>query len=65
MSWVTQEFKIISTDKGKTFELYNLLEDPSETENIISENSDMADEMKAELLAWVESCKQSEQGADY
>ncbi len=65
ISWVTQEYKLISTDKGKTFELYNLVNDPSETKNIIEENSDLADKMKADLLAWVESCKQSNEGADY
>lgn len=65
MSWVTHEYKLISTNKGKTFELYNLLNDPSETKNIIAENSDLAKKMKVELLGWMESCKKSEQGADY
>jgi arylsulfatase A-like enzyme len=65
MSWVTQEHKLISTDQGKTFELYNLLKDPSEKQNIIVENQDLANQMKTELLAWVESCKESENGADY
>ena len=65
MSWVTQEYKLISTDKGKTFELYNLLDDPGESKNIIAENSELAHQMKADLLAWVESCRQSEKGADY
>ena len=65
MSWVTQEYKLISTDKGKTFELYNLLDDPGEKTNIISENEELAASLKADLLAWVESCKRSEQGADF
>ncbi len=65
MSWVTQEYKLISTDKGETFELYNLLEDPGEKQNIIEDNLDLAGKMKFELLAWVESCIQSEKGADY
>jgi len=65
MSWVTQEFKLISTDNGETFELYNLLQDPSEKQNIISKHTERADKMKSELLAWVESCKQSNSGADY
>lgn len=65
MSWVTQEYKLISTDKGETFELYNLLADPSETLNVIAEKQQLAESMKTELLAWVESCRQSEQGADF
>ena len=65
MSWVTQEHKLISTDEGKTFELYNLLTDKSETENIINENPELAAKLKGELLTWVESCKRSDEGADY
>ena len=65
ISWVTQEYKLISTDKGETFELYNLLNDPGELKNSIAENPELAEEMKADLLAWVESCKQSKNGNDY
>lgn len=65
MSWVTQEYKLISTDEGKTFELYNLINDPGEKNNVISQNQKLADKMKADLLAWVESCEQSNTGADY
>jgi arylsulfatase A-like enzyme len=65
MSWVTQKYKLISIDKGKTFELYNLLSDKGETENIINENLELADKMKSELMAWVESCEMSNKGNDY
>jgi len=65
MSWVTQKYKLISTDEGQTFELYNLLEDKSETQNIIDKKPELAAKMKDELLSWVESCKRSNEGADY
>ncbi|MEN8117664.1 MAG: sulfatase-like hydrolase/transferase [Bacteroidota bacterium] len=65
MSWVTQEFKLISTDKGQTFELYNLLKDPAEKEDIIEENKELANQMKSDLFTWIESCKKSNEGADY
>lgn len=65
MSWVTQEYKLISTNKGETFELYNLLSDPSEKENIIENNRDLAQKMKTELFVWIESCENSNRGADY
>lgn len=65
MSWVTHEYKLISIDKGESFELYNLLKDKEEKHNIIAENKQLAAEMKSQLLAWVESCKRSEEGADY
>uniref|UniRef100_UPI003217BA86 sulfatase-like hydrolase/transferase n=1 Tax=uncultured Draconibacterium sp. TaxID=1573823 RepID=UPI003217BA86 len=65
LSWVTQEYKLISTDNGEIFELYNLLDDPGEQNNIIEENSELANKMREDLLVWVESCKQSEKGEDY
>tara|TARA_B110000305_G_scaffold43918_1_gene46155 strand:+ start:1438 stop:1575 length:138 start_codon:yes stop_codon:yes gene_type:complete len=45
--------------------LYNLLNDPGELKNIIAENLELAKDMKTDLLAWVESCKQSKNGNDY
>ena len=65
MSWVTQEYKLISTDKGKTFELYNLIEDKSEKFNIADDNVELVNQMKSELFAWIDSCDKSAQGADY
>lgn len=65
MSWVTQEYKLISTDKGETFELYNLPHDPGEEKNIADENPELVNEMKKELHEWIESCKKSARGEDY
>ena len=63
-SWVTDSHKLISTD-GENYELYNLLEDPSETNNIIQENSEIGEQMKLDLNNWIESVSKSEQGLDY
>lgn len=65
MSWVTQEYKLISTDRGKTFELYNLLNDREEQNNIAAENQEFVKKMKTELLDWIASCDRSNEGADY
>ena len=65
MSWVTQKYKLISTDEGQTFELYNLLEDKEERNNIASENTELVNTMKSELFAWIESCNSSAKGVDY
>ncbi len=65
MSWVTQKYKLISTDKGETFELYNLLEDKEERNNIALENIKLVNTMKSELFAWIESCNNSARGVDY
>lgn len=65
MSWVTQEYKLISTDKGKTFELYNLLSDKEERTNIAAQNIELVDQMKSELITWIKSCDNSASGSDY
>lgn len=44
-STLNSHYKLISTDKGETFELYNLLNDKSETWNIIQENQETAEQM--------------------
>jgi len=64
-SWVTQQHKLISTDNGETFELYDLINDKQEKNNIAGNNPEMVQKMKKELFAWMESCENSEQGADY
>ena len=65
MSWVTQEYKLISTDNSETFELYNLIEDKEEKNNIAAINPELVNQMKSELFAWIKSCDASAQGVDY
>lgn len=65
MSWVTDQNKLISKDGGETYELYDLIEDKEETKDIAKGNKKLVSSMKEELLAWVESCKRSDQGLDY
>jgi arylsulfatase A-like enzyme len=64
-SWVTDQYKLISTDKGATYELYDLLKDKSETNNIAPNNEKIVVTMKTDLLEWIASCDRSETGADY
>jgi len=56
MSWVTDRYKLISTDEGKTFELYDLMEDPGEKTDIADLNPKRVEKMKANLLEWVAAC---------
>ena len=64
-SWVTDQYKLISTDDGKTYELYDLRADQEENNDLAASNLRRVEEMKAKLGAWIESCKRSEQGKDY
>lgn len=65
MSWVNNQYKLISADKGNTFELYDLINDKGEKNNIISQHPEVAEKMKKELYDWMESVENSKNGLDY
>jgi len=48
--WMEQRYKLISRRKGQ--ELYDLIVDPSESTNLVEQESDVAKRMKAELSLW-------------
>jgi arylsulfatase A-like enzyme len=58
-------YKIYSKDGGKNFELYDLLDDRSETQDLAAEKPDVLNAMRRQLEAWRESCKASDAGEDY
>ena len=47
------------------WELYDLVDDPGETRNIIDARSQVAERMKRVLTEWQASCESSDGGADY
>ena len=49
----------------KEWELYNVVEDPSEQVNLIDQKPELAARMRAELDAWNASVDKSVEGADY
>ena len=65
MSWVTDQYKLISNDEGQSFELYDLVNDQGETNDISGKNRKLVAAMKKDLLEWVASCKRSKEGEDY
>lgn len=65
ISWVTNQYKLISLGKEENYELYNLLNDKSEKENIIEEHPEVAEKLKADLLEWLSSVDNSKEGKDY
>ncbi len=76
-SLVDDQYKLVNnlesnrpgSDNGRVptaeYELYDMVNDPGETENIIEQVPDVADRMIGQLDRWVASCKQSDEGADY
>lgn len=65
ISWVTHQYKLIGDIKGEQFELYDLLNDKSEKENIIDKYPKIAEKMKADLSDWLNSVEISKKGGDY
>jgi arylsulfatase A-like enzyme len=65
MSWVTNQYKLIGDIKEEHFEMYDLLNDQSENENIIDEYPEIAEKMKYDLSEWLISVENSNKGRDY
>ncbi len=57
-------YKLVIQGK-KSPELYDLIDDPSETNDIADKHPDMVEKMASELAQWQESCKRSDAGEDY
>jgi arylsulfatase A-like enzyme len=65
VSLTDNRYKIYSNNKGKTYMLFDLLDDPGESNNIAARNSGLLEAMKMKLEAWRASCKESLAGRDY
>ncbi|NND06368.1 MAG: sulfatase-like hydrolase/transferase [Saprospiraceae bacterium] len=63
-SWVEDRYKLISPE-GENFELYDLISDRTESNNIAAKHPAKVDSMKHALLKWIEDCTRSDQGGDY
>lgn len=65
ISWVDNQYKLISKDKQQTYELYDLQNDASEEVNIIETHKELAEDMKTSLIEWYLSVDNSRKGLDY
>lgn len=65
VAWSTQRYKLYSKNGGKAWELYDLIEDPEETNNIKKQFPEVVADLSKQLAAWRASCKQSDRGHDY
>lgn len=62
---IGEEFKIYSADNGSTFALYNLMDDPAETNNLDLQKPEKLKEMVSLWSAWKSSQEASANGDDY
>ena len=59
--WDAEVFESLSRE----YELFNVVEDPSEQDNLMEKQPEIAAQMRAELDAWNASVDRSVEGADY
>lgn len=66
-AWLHWPWKLhrIEKDDRVTVELYHLVDDPQESEDLFEKEPEWAETMKAQLEAWLTSVVQSLNGADY
>jgi arylsulfatase A-like enzyme len=58
-------YKLYSSNKGKTWELYDLLADPGEKKNIAQATPQVVQALSKTLAEWRQSCSDSMAGRDY
>lgn len=67
-AWIDGDYKLLHVGKkGKQqhYELYQLNADPSESDNLLDAKPEVAERMKEQLAAWLESVEASVAGQDY
>jgi arylsulfatase A-like enzyme len=57
--------KLYSADKGKSWQLYDLEADPSETTDLAATKPRVLERLVSQTEAWLKSCRRSDQGDDY
>ncbi|MCK4999398.1 MAG: sulfatase-like hydrolase/transferase [Anaerohalosphaera sp.] len=62
---IDNRYKLYSGNLGKSFELYDIVEDMSETTDMAETKPNVVSEMKDTLAKWRNSCSDSVQGKDY
>ena len=64
-SWTTSRYKIYSANTGQSWELYDLILDPSEQTDQARLHPGLVRTLSADFLAWQASCRLSDTGRDY
>jgi arylsulfatase A-like enzyme len=65
LTFSNDKYKLVSYDKGQTYELYDMANDKQETKNIASQFPEVTAEMKKDFMAWYNSAKSSFEGSEY
>jgi len=62
---IYDQFKAYSQDAGHTYELYDLVDDPAEQDNLAGMFPDKVVSMSGAIASWRMSCQSSREGIDY
>jgi arylsulfatase A-like enzyme len=65
ISLIDNRYKLYSKDRGNTWELYDLIDDPGEQSDLADLHPEKVNRMRKILEEWQASCKASMQGKDY
>jgi arylsulfatase A-like enzyme len=65
LSLVENRFKLYSPDKGASWALYDIIEDPREMIDISAKRPEVLRVMKQQLEGWLASCRSSLRGDEY
>ena len=72
VAWMDNDYKLVrnytkkkGSTQGAPYELYNLIGDPSEEQNLINQQPEIATRMERQLGEWNRSVDRSITGADY
>lgn len=65
VAWSTQRYKLFRKGKEKPWELYDLIEDPSEKNDIAKKHPEIVAGLSEDFTTWQKSCAQSDRGEDY
>lgn len=57
LAWTGDRYKIYSKNNGKTWELYDLLKDEAETNNLAEQKPDLVKQLSQDLKTWDKSLK--------
>jgi arylsulfatase A-like enzyme len=65
-AWIDGDWKLVRNyTEGATFELYNVVGDPAEAQDLLRKRPEIAQRLANELAAWDASVDRSVEGADY
>jgi arylsulfatase A-like enzyme len=61
----TDRHKLLTLDSGRTWALYDMIEDPKEEKDLAAAQAGLAGDLRARWAEWRANCLASARGADY